>query len=320
MPIRKFFFGNFISLLLTIATGLIIISCGINNTRNFHLNSVDIDPVRVVRHAMGQTKVPFHPQRIVVLGGLDNILALGIKPIAATTLSDNNFVQYLDDLTDGIEKIGMNGQPNLEKILYLKPDLILGLDWDANLYEELSLIAPTVLAQGDIDWKRWLTKFGEALGKTEKAEKLLQDYDQRIKNLRQQLGDNLPQTQVSLVNFWKSYARIYMNRSFGGLILQEIGLPRPIYQNQNKTQENISLELIPKIEGDAVFLILGGHNESKLQQFINHPLWLRLPAVQENRVYPVTSDIWIASWGIIGANGVVDDIFKYLVGKNLPSS
>ncbi|MFB2737851.1 ABC transporter substrate-binding protein [Umezakia ovalisporum] len=96
MPIRKFFFGNFISLLLTIATGLIIISCGINNTRNFHLNSVDIDPVRVVRHAMGQTKVPFHPQRIVVLGGLDNILALGIKPIAATTLSDNNFVQYLD--------------------------------------------------------------------------------------------------------------------------------------------------------------------------------------------------------------------------------
>ncbi len=242
-------------------------------------------------------------------------MALGIKPIAATTLGDNNFLKYLDNLTDGIEKIGTNGQPNLEKILYLKPDLILGLAWDAELYKQLSQIAPTVLAAGDISWKQWLTKFAEAVGETEKAENLLRDYDQRIENLRQKMGDNLGDTKVSLVNFWANFTRIYMNRSFSGSIIQEIGLSRPLYQDQDKNNENISLELIPKIEGDAIFLILGGHNESKLQQFINHPLWSRLKAVQENRVYPVTSDIWISSWGIMGANRVLDDIFKYLVGE-----
>ncbi|MDB9538601.1 iron-siderophore ABC transporter substrate-binding protein [Anabaenopsis tanganyikae CS-531] len=301
--------------ILGIATTFIIIGCGLNSTQNLNLNSVDVTPVRVVSHAMGETKVPLHPQRVIVLGGLDNILALGIKPIAATTLGDNNFLKYLDHLTDGIEKIGTNGQPNLEKILYLKPDLILGLNWDADLYENLSQIAPTVLAEGDTDWKQWLRKFAEAVGETEHAENLLQEYDQRIKDLRVTMGDNLTKTQVSLVNFWANSARIYMNRSFSGSIIKEIGFSRPVYQDKDKTQENVSLELIPQMAGDAIFLILGGHNESKLQQFINHPLWSDLPAVQENRIYPVRNDVWIAAWGIIGANQVLDDIFRYLIGE-----
>ncbi|MEA5516094.1 iron-siderophore ABC transporter substrate-binding protein [Nodularia sp. UHCC 0506] len=316
MQIKFCFFRKFKLLLFSIATSLIVIGCGINNTETLNLTPIDITPVRLVRHAMGETKVPLHPQRIIVLGGLDNVLALGIKPIGATTLGDNNFLKYLDNLTDGIEKIGTNGQPNLEKILYLKPDLILGLAWDADLYRQLSKIAPTVLADGDISWKEWLTKFAEAVGKTEKGETLLRDYDQRIEKLRQIMGDDLAKTQISLVNFWANFTRIYMNHSFGGSILQEIGLSRPSSEDKAKNHENISLELIPQIGGDAIFLILGGHNESRLQQFINHPLWAQLKAVQENRVYPVTSDIWIASWGIIGANRVLDDIFKYLGGEN----
>ncbi|WP_414548264.1 ABC transporter substrate-binding protein [Anabaena sp. CCY 0017] len=315
MQIKFYFYHKFQLLLLSVITGLIVISCGLNNTQNLNLKPVDTTLVRVVKHAMGETKVPLHPQRIIVLGGLDNVLALGIKPIGATTLGDNKFLGYLDNLTEGIEKIGTNGQPSLEKILSLKPDLILGLYWDAELYKQLSQIAPTVLADGDINWQQWLMKFAEAVGETEKGETLLRDYDQRIGNLRQKMGDDLANTKVSLVNFWANFTRIYMNRSFGGSIIQEIGLSRPASEDKAKNHENISLELIPQIGGDAIFLILGGHNESRLQQFINHPLWSRLKAVQENRVYPVTSDIWIASWGIIGANRVLDDIFKYLGGE-----
>jgi iron complex transport system substrate-binding protein len=303
--------------LFSIITTLIIIGCGLNNTpKNLTINSADITPqVRVISHAMGETKVPLHPKRIAVLGGLDNVLALGVKPIAATTLGDHNFQNYLKDLTTGIEKIGINGSPSLEKILYLKPDLILGFNWDANIYEQLSQIAPTVLVDGDTrNWKEWLTQFAAAVGETQKAEKLLQDYKSRIKSLRQQMGDDrLANTEVSLVNFWSNFTRIYMNTSFSGSILQDIGLPRPPYQNQDKNHENVSLELIPKMEGDAIFLLLGGHNESNLEKFLTHPLWSRLQAVQEKRVYPVLGDTWISAWGIIGANRVLDDLFKYLI-------
>ncbi|WP_066383196.1 MULTISPECIES: ABC transporter substrate-binding protein [unclassified Anabaena] len=300
-------------ILFSVITALIVIGCGVSNPKSVTLKAENTtSQVRVVKHAMGETKVPIHPQRVVVLGGLDNVLALGVKPIASTTLGDYNFPDYLEDLTIGIEKIGTNGQPNLEKILYLKPDLILGLSWDAKLYGQLSQIAPTILADEDREWKYWLKKYAEALGKTAKAEQLLQAYNQKIEILRQTMGENLDQTKVSLVNFWANYTRLYMNESFGGSILKEIGLPRPKYEDKDKHQENISLELIPQIGGDVIFLILGGHNELRLKQFTNHPLWSRLQAVQQNRVYPVSGDTWIAAWGLIGANRVLDDLLNYL--------
>jgi iron complex transport system substrate-binding protein len=306
-------------LLFSIITALIIIGCGQITPKHTPtpINSVNVtseisSEMRVVKHAMGETQVPINPQRVIVLGGLDHILALGIKPIASTTFGDYQFPDYLQDLASGIEKIGANGQPSLEKILYLKPDLILGFSWDAELYSQLSKIAPTVLADQNDSWKDGLKKYAEALGKTAQAEKLLQDYDQKIKNLRQKMGSNISQTKISLVNFWANYTRLYMNDSFSGSILKEIGLPRPKYEDKDKTQENISLELIPQIGGDVIFLILGGHNESRLKQFTNHPLWSRLQAVQQNRVYLVTGDTWVGGWGIIGANQVLDDLLKYL--------
>ncbi len=304
-------------LLFSFITALIIIGCGVSTTQNISSNSDNItSQTRIVKHAMGETKVPLNPKRVVVIGGLDNVLALGIKPIAATTLLYDNYPSYLQSKTKEVQKVGVNGSPNLEKILYLKPDLILGLNWDADIYQQLSQIAPTVLADGDKSWKEWLTKFAQALGETEKAEKLLQDYDQRINTLRQKMGNNLSKTQVSLVNFWNNYTRIYMNASFAGSIVKEIGLPRPTYQDKDKVNENISLELIPQLEGDVIFLILGGHDPSKLKQFTNHPLWSKLAAVREERVYKVSSDTWISSWGMIGANSVLDDLFKYLIDKN----
>ncbi|NJM19454.1 MAG: iron-siderophore ABC transporter substrate-binding protein [Richelia sp. RM2_1_2] len=299
--------------LFSILTALIVIGCGINTTGNFSSNTQNTtSQTRVVKHAMGETKVPLNPKRVVVLGGLDHVLALGIKPIAATTLLYDQYPNYLQSKTEEIQKVGVNGSANLEKILYLKPDLILGLNWDADLYQQLSQIAPTVLADGDKSWKEWLTKFAQALGETEKAEKLLLSYEQRINTLRQKMGNNLSETQVSLVNFWNNYTRIYMNDSFAGSIIKEIGLPRPNYQDKDKNSENISLELIPQLEGDVIFLILGEHNPSKLKQFTNHPLWSKLEAVREERVYKVSSDTWISSWGMIGANLVLDDLFKYL--------
>ncbi|MBF2014184.1 MAG: ABC transporter substrate-binding protein [Rivularia sp. T60_A2020_040] len=300
-------------ILFSIITALIIIGCGVSTSKNISSNSENItSQTRVIKHAMGETKVPLHPKRVVVLGGLDNVLALGIKPIAATTLLYDQYPSYLQSKTEEVQKVGVNGSANLEKILYLKPDLILGLNWDADLYQQLSQIAPTVLADGDKNWKEWLTKFAEASGETETAEKLLKDYDQKIITVRQKMGNNLSKTQVSLVNFWNNYTRIYMNDSFAGSIIKEIGLPRPSYQDKDKNSENISLEFIPQLEGDVIFLILGEHNPSKLKQFTNHPLWLQLEAVREDRIYQVSSDTWISSWGMIGANSVLDDLFKYL--------
>lgn len=296
----------------------LVCACTGNVTKNRQIDSSSRSPCHTMEHALGKTCVPVAPQRVVVLDILDNVLALGVKPVGATTWDNGNFRTYLPDQTTEIAKVGLLEQPNIESILSLKPDLILGTYWgDAQgIYERLSPIAPTVLVGNgrDIAWKEWLKAYAEALGKTQEADKLLSDYNERIVAFREQMGDKLSKTQVSVVSFWET-VRLYMNKSFSGQILNDVGLPRPPAQDKEKVNENVSLELIPQMGGDAIFLVLGDRTP-KLAQFTSHPLWSQLQAVKQGKVYQVEGDAWIAGFSPVAANRILDDLFKYLVGES----
>lgn len=303
--------------LLAIFAIILVVSChnvpDMSSSNPKHSSTVNC---RVIQHAMGETCVPTNPQRVVVLDLLDSALALGVKPVGATTY-DGKFRSYLLEQTRGIEQVGLVEQPNLESILRLQPDLILGINWHDAIYAQLSQIAPTVLAKGDreIDWKLWLRTYAKALGRTPVAEKLVDNYDKRVELFRQQMGRRLSQTQVSIVMSWDGY-RTYMKRSFSGQILNDLGLSRPPLQDKEKVNEDISLELIPRMEGDVIFLAIGGNNPSNVGKLVNHPLWSQLKAVQQKRVYEVDADVWIAGYSPVAANVVLDDLFKYLINEN----
>jgi iron complex transport system substrate-binding protein len=75
---------------------------------------------------MGKSEVPVSPQRVVVLdtAPLDAALALGTTPVG--TAIYRQLPDYLSDRVGDITIIGDANQPNLETVLKLKPDLILG--------------------------------------------------------------------------------------------------------------------------------------------------------------------------------------------------
>src|SRR5947209_7720336 len=103
-------------------------------------------PTRTVKHAMGETKVPDKPQRVVVLDTdkLDTLASLGLKPVGAAAPAEKmRFPAYLG-VTD-LKAVGTLQEPDLDAIRALKPDLILGSKFrQEKLYDELSTIAPTV--------------------------------------------------------------------------------------------------------------------------------------------------------------------------------
>ena len=57
-----------------------------------------------------------------------------------------------------------------------------------DIYDDLRRIAPTVMSEGD-DWKLNLRLHGEALGRTNDAEKLLIDWDNRVAKVRKAIAD-----------------------------------------------------------------------------------------------------------------------------------
>jgi iron complex transport system substrate-binding protein len=277
---------------------------------------------RIVKHALGETKVPANAQRVIALDNavLDTAIALGVKPIGAALYPGTT--SYLgEDKTQGIETVGSSpAPPSLEKIASLQPDLILGIAVvHKQLYGQLSQIAPTVLAEDsgrEGNWKKHMTLYAEALGKTEVAQNLLNDYNKRIDRLKQQLGEQLPKTRVSLVAGFQDRLGFYTTASFPGSILQDIGLPRPPAQEkENIFASQVSREDLKSINGDVIFLIRNAidPNNTIVNQFKQDPVFSQLDAVKQNRVHVVDGKVWTVGRSILAANRILDDLSTYLV-------
>jgi iron complex transport system substrate-binding protein len=276
---------------------------------------------RTVTHAMGETTVPAEPMRVVTLDyfGLEACLALGVPVVGAVMPGDIDDRPFLTGRLDGVANLGTPGQPNLERALTLRPDLILGLQGSGEIYPQLSAIAPTVLAsfKSSGEWKAVFRKHAEALGKTAEAEQVMARYDQRVAELRDRLGDRLHRTTVSVVRVHSDSITLYLSGSFVGTIIDDVGLPRPAAQTAEGFSAQISRERFRDADADVIFLWSYGATaqiardaQAAREQVKADPLWSQLAAVRQGRVYDVPG-YWIGS-GILAANAVLDDLFKHL--------
>jgi len=273
---------------------------------------------RLVEHAMGETEVPEEPKRVVAIdsSALEDSLALDAPLVGGATtdtiLIDENsgISEELKEKARQLTDVGHQTQPNLETISSLEPDLILGnKDWQENIYSKLSQIAPTVFTEGTgVHWKENLPKHAEALGKVEKGEKLMAEYYQRLENFQEQMGERLETMKVAVVRFRPDTLRFYMKNSFFGLILQDAGISFVEVQDQDKSYENVSFEQIPTLE-EADVIFFTEDDDSIKDRVTNHPLWSKLEAVKQERVYELSR----YGVGILSANLMIDDLFKYLL-------
>jgi iron complex transport system substrate-binding protein len=293
-----------------------------------HLDRGSLSPstseCRLIQHSVGETCVPLNPQRVITLDSLslESAIALGIRPIATVDVDLSS--PQLRRQASNILSVGSNGEPNLEKILALKPDLILGADYLTSIYHQASQIAPTVFTEFNHsgEWKDMFSFVAGTLGRSQQAEKVMSDYYQRLKQFRAQMGDRL-QTKVSIVYLYADMITVYTTVGFNGSIIKDAGLARPVSQDldleatQQKglssIQYKISNEVFDAADGDIIFVIVRP-DDPKIgktrDRLLSDPLWSKLKAVQQGKVYEVL-DYWIGS-GPLAANAVIDDLFKYV--------
>lgn len=272
---------------------------------------------RVVDTPMGEVEVPENPERVVVLdtGELDTAITLGIKPVGAVeAVAGMGFPSYLEN-TESIENVGTIEEPNLERIAALEPDLILSNTLrHERIYDQLSQIAPTVFGESTgVTWKQNFDLYARALNRTGKAGQVKGAYERRMEEFGQAVGDDPP--EVSVVRFTPGDTRIYQKESFIGTVLEDAGLPRPPSQDVNDFAiMNASAELIPEMGGDVIFVtVYGPAKDTARARITSDPLWQKLEAVRQDRVYEVSDDLWMLGIGYTAANGVIDDLNRYLV-------
>jgi len=279
---------------------------------------------RVVQHMMGEACIPESLHHVITLrpDHFANSFALGIEPIASVFAEGFPFPEDIKNEVGNIESVGGYSTPNLEKILQLKPDLIISNSRLEGIYEDLSRIAPTVvidLPYPPPSWKEQLQTLAEFMGKEDVSQQLMDDYWQRIENIKQALGPQLDQLEVSVANSSLEHGIWVLGEDhFVGEVLNDIGLQRPLSQRGDFFYiDDISIEKLSNIGGDVLFFVsMGrGQDEEYQEKLQEDSLWQKLNAVQNEQVYFVDG-YWQEAGSILAINAVLDDIEKYLIDES----
>jgi iron complex transport system substrate-binding protein len=319
---NKDFFHYLRLCILIVFSFLIFTACQSHTNSNLPEAKFNNSQCRLIKHELGETCVPIHPQRIIVTEqvSLEALIALGLKPIGTV---DTAFVaskaNFLKSKMEGIPYIGKEHQFNLETILKLNPDLIIGTyGIDAESYKLFSQIAPTVKFKNvHSQWKETLMSLAKIVNRTATAKALLIQYQQRLENLRTALGEKINTLEVSVSRFHggNKLPAFRSQFSFPGSVLAEIGIKLPVRQRQlvntlDDTTVTLSLERIDLLDADILFVAVDPGARELFHQYQNTGLWQSLKVVQNQRVYSVDSSYWIFG-SVLSANAILDDLFKY---------
>ncbi len=270
---------------------------------------------RTVEHAMGTTEVPVDPQRVVVLDSsfLDAAVALDVEVIGAAEASEGSGLPpYLaEELGEDVSVVGLIESPNLEAVAAADPDLILGAKVRHEaMYQQLSGIAPTVFTESSgTNFKEGLAVTADALNKTEEAEQLLAEYEQRADEIGEAIGAS--EMTASIVRFLlPDEIRLYGPETFSGTVLTDVGFDLGDHAWNEYSMFLVSSEQLSLADADVVFSTTYGTGEDTgLDEFpTEKALWEQVPAVAEGRQHWVADNEWMLGIGLVGANIILDDL------------
>nr|WP_145693177.1 ABC transporter substrate-binding protein [Rhodococcus rhodochrous] len=267
---------------------------------------------RPVLHTAGRSEVPADPQRIVVLdpAALDAVCALGLwERVVGASAEVTGRPEYLGYGIGELPPVGAAGNPDVAAIERAQPDVILGSSTAPDVYASLSGIAPTVLVGSDpVFWREQFVRVGEALGRTEAARRVLDDYATAARDLGRELVSS--QTQASIVRFTPDGPTVEGTASFAGQVLGDVGAARPPAQRF----EAVDTEDPAPADGDVIFVRFAGEDGLEAgKDYMQTDEWLDLGAVRDNRLFSVTDDVW-STPGPVAARAILTDLTYTLNG------
>lgn len=296
---------------------------------------------RTITDARGtELEIPAHPRRVVTLSEptLDAAIALGLRPVATTSGRGQGGVSsYLAARARGIPSVGVLGQPNIERVAALRPDLIL-LDGtavqDMAVIDKLRRLAPTAyVSKTGQDWRTAFAATADALNRPAAGTRVLAAFDARVARVRDGLGAHAG-ARVSIVR-WGGIGlpSVLMRELAASRVLTDLGLRRPVAQDRDGPGHSvpISLENLRQIDGDWMFLgalgtgAAGGVSETPadltaareaLRAARDTPGFTRLRAVRAGQVVPVDGSAWTSAGGPLAERVVVDDVARALGGAS----
>jgi ABC-type Fe3+-hydroxamate transport system, periplasmic component len=264
--------------------------------------------VRTVIDSAGrEIVIPEHPKRVVILNAsnLELYYAAGGQAIAKPVSSA--FDVKLQKKIADIPEIGFIHSPNLEKIVSLQPDLVIGTNVpfhnalkDALQKAGIPLYINSISSYEDV--LKTITFYGELTNTKdraiEKRRKIETEYAAVINQVK---GKKIPK---SLIVFGSpdSYS-MATKKSFSGDLVNRLGGGNIADLNNNfgDSYVPLSMEYITQKDPEVIFIITMGNSQKVMENFKTNmkenPIWNDVSAVKNDRIYQLPADLFTVNPG-----------------------
>jgi len=278
----------------------------------------------VVKHELGTTSIAYHPQRAAVLdmNEADFLDQLSI-PIAGMPKDYvPHFLQkYKDD--QKVQDLGAIVQPNMERIYTLKPDIILMTPLQANQYQALSKIAPTV--HYDINFnnsqqhhieaiKAHLITLGQIFNQQQLATQKVDALDAKVAEVRK-ITVNRPEKALVVLHNNGAFSNFGVQSRYG-FVFNAFGVkPASTVVDTSLHGQPISSEFIKQADPDILYIVdrtaVMEHRPTIDAERMSNPLLRQTKAWKNGKVVFVDVDAWyITAASPTSMHILIDDVIK----------
>lgn len=270
-----------------------------------------------VTHELGETTVEGIPETVVVFdyGVLDSLDKLDIE---VAGVAKDSLPSYLEKYEgDEYENIGSLKEPDFEKINEIDPDLIIISGRQAEAYEELEGIAPTLYSAVDAanympSFEESMNNLGQVFNKEAEIEEEVTAIQDQIEEVKAQTEETDGEALVVLANDGSLSA--FGPGSRYGLIHDEFGFT-PADENieaDTRHGQNVSFEYVAEQDPEHLFVVdrgavVGG--ESSSEQVLDNDLMQGTQAVENDNVTYLDPEVWyLSGGGLTSVSMMADEI------------
>ena len=240
---------------------------------------------------------------------VEHLVSLGVDPVGVADIKGYTAWDTSAPLTNKPKDIGTRGEPSMDTIASLSPDLIVANDdLSASVLKQLRKVAPVLEIQsakasdqiGQMEEN--LDLIAEATGTTDKAEELKKGFDAKVAEGKKALADaGLAGREIAFADGYVASNQVsirpYTSGSLLGAVNEAIGL-KNAWTVKGDAKYGLATTDVEGLSGlgDVEFSYIGNDSDGSdpfTVDLAKNAVWKGLPFVKKGNVHRLPDGIWM---------------------------
>ncbi|MFJ3669507.1 ABC transporter substrate-binding protein [Streptomyces sp. NPDC090106] len=297
--------------LASVSSALVLAGCGTTEPAADSSSAKPAESITLTDASGAKVKLDGPAKKVVGTewNVVENLVSLGVDPVGVADVKGYTTWDTSAPLTNSPKDIGTRGEPSMDTIASLSPDLIVATtDLTASAVKQLREIAPVLQVRsanaadqiGQIETN--VDLIAQATGTTDQAEKLKTDFDAKVAEGKKALADaGLDGQEIAFADGYVASNQVsirpYTSGSLIGTVNEELGLKNAwtIKGDENYGLATTDVEGLSDL-GDVQFAYIGSDSETSdpfADDLAKNAVWKGLPFVKKNNVHRLPDGIWM---------------------------